>query len=129
MNPENLKYSEEHEWVRIETNNVGVIGITQFACDSLGDVVFVELPDSGTEITKPDKLGEIESVKAVSEIYAPVSGKVIEKNERVTENAQIVNDEPYSTGWLLKVQITNPSELDDLMTSEQYEAFLASTGS
>ena len=129
MNPKDLKYSEEHEWVRIENNSVGVIGITQFACDSLGDVVFLELPDSGTEITKTDKLGEIESVKAVSEIYAPVSGKVIEKNKRVTENAQIVNDEPYSQGWLLKVQITDPSEIDDLMTSEQYEAFLASTGS
>ena len=126
MNPKDLKYSKDHEWIRVESSNIGVIGITQFACESLGDVVFLELPESGVEITKSDKLGEIESVKAVSDIYAPVSGEVIERNESAIETAEIVNKDPYGSGWLLKIRLTDPEQLDELLTSEQYEKLLTS---
>lgn len=125
MNPPDLRYSREHEWVRVE-GDVGVVGITQFAVDSLGDVVFLDLPEPGTQVTQDEKLGEVESVKAVSDIYAPVSGVVVERNEAVIENPEIVNASPYGDGWLVRVELSDPSELDKLMTAEEYEAFLSS---
>ncbi len=126
MNPPDLKYSEEHEWVRVESGDLAVMGVTAFAAESLGDVVFLELPQADTELTQSEKLGEVESVKAVSDIYSPISGRVLEVNQQAVDNPELVNESPYDSGWLLKVTISDPAELDKLMTSEQYEAFLAS---
>ena len=126
MNPSDLKYSEQHEWLRMESEDIAVIGITGFAVESLGDIVFLDLPDVDAEITQSQKLGEVESVKAVSDIYSPISGRVLKRNEAAVDNPQLVNDGPYETGWLLKVALTDASEVDSLMTAEQYDAFLAS---
>lgn len=126
MNPPDLKYSEEHEWVRVESGNVVVIGITEFAAESLGDIVFVELPEAGSQLSQFEKMGEIESVKAVNDLYSPVSGQINERNEQVIDNPQLVNDNPYEAGWMLKVELSDPSQLDKLLDAAQYEAFLAS---
>ncbi len=126
MNPPDLKYSREHEWLRVESDNVVVIGITEFAAESLGDVVFVELPDVGAELSQFEKMGEIESVKAVSDLFTPVGGKVLERNEQIIDNPQFVNESAFDSGWMLRVQLGDASELDKLMTAEEYEAFLAS---
>ena len=126
MNLPDLKYSKEHEWVRAESEGVGVIGITEFAAESLGDVVFVELPEVGTELVQFEKMGEIESVKAVSDLYSPVGGRVLERNEALIDSPELVNDGPYDSGWMVKVALTETSELEPLLTAEQYQAFLAS---
>ena len=126
MNPPDLRYSEEHEWVRIEPDGTATIGITEFAAESLGDVVFIDLPEVGAELSQSAKLGEVESVKAVSDIFSPVGGRVIARNEQAVESPELVNDGPYEAGWLLKLGGSEPSEMDKLMTAEQYEAFLAS---
>jgi glycine cleavage system H protein len=125
MNPPDLKYSEEHEWVRVESGNVVVIGITEFAAESLGDVVFVELPEAGSKLLQFEKMGEIESVKAVNDLYSPVSGQISERNEQVIDNPQLVNDSPYEAGWMLKVELSDSSQLDKLLDAARYEAFLA----
>ena len=126
MNPSDLKYSKEHEWVRIEAEGVALIGITAFATEQLGDVVYIDLPPAGTELKQFDKLGEIESVKAVSDIYSPISGRVIERNEEAIEHPEFVNDEPYGKGWLLKVAVKDASELDTLLSAQAYEELIAS---
>lgn len=126
MNPVNLKYSQEHEWVRFETDNTATIGITMFAVESLGDIVFVELPEKETLLSQFVKMGEIESVKAVSDLYSPISGQVLERNEELINNPELINENSYESGWMLKIQISNPSELDNLMSSNQYENFLTS---
>ena len=126
MNPVNLKYSQEHEWVRSETDNTATIGITMFAVESLGDIVFVELPEKETLLSQFVKMGEIESVKAVSDLYSPISGQVLERNEELINNPELINENSYESGWMLKIQISNPSELDNLMSSNQYENFLTS---
>ncbi|MCI0812517.1 MAG: glycine cleavage system protein GcvH [Chloroflexi bacterium] len=126
MNPTELKYSEEHEWVQVESATVVLVGITEFAAESLGDVVFVELPDVGAEVGRAEKMGEIESVKAVSDLYSPVSGKITERNEQVLDNPQLVNDAPFEAGWMIRVELSDPSQLDKLLSAEQYESFLAS---
>ena len=126
MNPADLKYSKEHEWLRLESEDVAVVGITEFAVESLGDVVFVELPEKGSELTQSEKMGEIESVKAVSDLYSPVSGSVVERNDQLLDRPQLVNEGPYDAGWMVRVRLVTPAEVDALMTSEQYEAFLAS---
>ena len=126
MNPPDLKYSKEHEWVRSESDSVVVMGITEFAQDSLGDVVFVEIPDEDTELTQGEKMGEIESVKAVSDLYSPVSGKVIKRNESLIDNPELVNEGPFEQGWMLQVEIKDASELDNLLSAEDYNSFLKS---
>jgi len=126
MNPSDLKYSKEHEWVRSESDSVVVMGITEFAQDSLGDVVFVEIPDVGAELTQGEKMGEIESVKAVSDLYSPVSGKVIKRNESLIDNPELVNEGPFEQGWMLKVEINDASELDNLLSADYYNSFLES---
>ena len=126
MNPPDLKYSKEHEWVRSESDSVVVMGITEFAQDSLGDVVFVEIPDEGAELIQGEKMGEIESVKAVSDLYSPVSGKVIKRNESLIDNPELVNEGPFEQGWMLKVEIKDASELDNLLSAEDYNSFLKS---
>ena len=126
MNPPDLKYSKEHEWVRSESDSVVVMGITEFAQDSLGDVVFVEIPDEDAELTQGEKMGEIESVKAVSDLYSPVSGKVIKRNESLIDNPELVNEGPFEQGWMLKVEIKDASELDNLLSADDYNSFLES---
>ena len=126
MNPPDLKYSKEHEWVRSESDSVVVMGITEFAQDNLGDVVFVEIPDEDAELTQGEKMGEIESVKAVSDLYSPVSGKVIKRNESLIDNPELVNEGPFEQGWMLKVEIKDASELDNLLSADDYNSFLKS---
>ena len=126
MSPKDLRYSKEHEWLRLESDAIGVVGITQFAAESLGDVVFVELPELGTELTQFEKMGEIESVKAVSDLYVPIGGQVLELNEALVEAPELVNDAPYESGWMLRISVTDSSQVDLLMTSDQYDSYLAS---
>lgn len=123
MYPSNLKYSEEHEWL-LESNGVATIGITDFAVESLGDVVFVELPQKGTQINQFSTFGEVESVKAASEIYTPISGEIIEINENLETEPELLNNSPYENGWLIKVKISDPTEIEKLMDSKAYEQFV-----
>ena len=124
MNPKELKYSKDHEWVKIEGNDSALIGITEFATDSLGDVVFIELPDIGTKITQFEKIGEIESVKAVSDIFTPISGKIIEQNNELINNPELINNSPFEDGWMFKVENINIDELDNLMNSDEYDQLI-----
>ena len=126
MNPSDIKYSEEHEWVRVESDGVAAIGITEFAAESLGDVVFVDLPEPGAEFSQFDAIGEIESVKAVSDLFIPISGIVKEVNPNVVDNPELVNQDPFGNGWLIKLEIDEDAGLDQLMSSDQYQAFLES---
>ncbi|BDG45915.1 MULTISPECIES: glycine cleavage system protein GcvH [Parageobacillus] len=121
--PKELRYSEEHEWVRVEGDKVR-IGITDFAQSELGDIVFVELPEVGTEITANEPFGSVESVKTVSELYAPISGKVVEVNEALNDNPEYVNESPYEKAWMIVVEPSDMSEIDNLLTAEQYEAMV-----
>ena len=123
MYPENLKYSEEHEWL-LEDNGIATIGITDFAVDSLGDIVFIELPDKGSQIKQFTTFGEVESVKAASEIYTPISGEIIEVNEKLETEPELLNNSPYEEGWLIKVKISDLSEIEKLMNSKDYENFV-----
>ena len=123
MYPDDLKYSKEHEWVRME-GNIAQIGVTVFAQDSLGDVVFIDLPDVGTEVKQFEKFGEIESVKAVSDLFSPIAGTIVDANSAAIDNPETVNTNPYGSGWLIKVEISDPSQLDELMDAETYEATL-----
>jgi glycine cleavage system H protein len=123
MYPEELKYSNEHEWVRMN-GNIAEVGVTVFAQESLGDVVFVDLPEAGTEVEQFAKFGEIESVKAVSDLFSPVGGKILEVNSEATDRPEAVNEEPYGSGWLIKVEISDTAQLDVLMDAATYEATL-----
>ena len=123
MYPEELKYSKEHEWVRMN-GNIAAVGVTVFAQESLGDVVFVDLPEAGTEVEQFAKFGEIESVKAVSDLFSPVGGKIVEVNSEATDRPEAVNEEPYGSGWLIKVEISDTAQLDVLMDAATYEATL-----
>ncbi|RAK05444.1 glycine cleavage system H protein [Halanaerobium saccharolyticum] len=118
-----LYYSEDHEWVREEEDYL-VIGVTDFAQDELGDIVFVELPEAEEEFEKNDAFGVLESVKAVSDTFIPVSGKVLEVNENLLDNPELINDDPYGDGWLIKVDPADDSELDELLSAEEYAEFI-----
>lgn len=118
--PKDLRYSEEHEWVKEEGGNYR-IGITHFAQSELGDIVFVELPSVGDDIKADEPFGSVESVKTVSELYAPISGKVIEVNEGLEDSPEFVNESPYENAWMIVVEPSNASELDELMSAEAYE--------
>jgi len=122
--PEDLKFSKEHEWVLVE-GNVATVGITDYAQDQLGDIVFVELPGVGDKVSKEDAFGVVESVKAVSDVYAPVSGKVLEVNDDLPENPEMLNEDPYGDGWMIKIEMNDPDELQDLMTAAEYEEYVA----
>ena len=123
MNPKDLKYHREHAWVRIGGDSA-VFGITDYAQETLGDVVFIELPEVGTEVTAGTPYAEVESVKAVSDVYAPMSGQVVEVNEDAVDAPETVNQSPYEDGWLVKVKLSDPAEADDLLSVEEYEQFL-----
>jgi glycine cleavage system H protein len=123
--PEQLKYTKEHEWVRVEGDTV-VIGITDYAQDALGEIVYIELPSEGDEITKGDPFGSVESTKSVSELYAPVSGEVVEVNEALLDSPETINEDPYGEGWMIKVKPYDLAELDDLMDSEEYADYIES---
>ena len=117
--PEDLRYSREHEWARREDGRVRV-GITDFAQDALGDVVYVDLPESGTPVTVGQAFAEVESTKSVSDVYAPVSGTVVERNGALDEAPELVNQDPYGNGWLVTIEASDPAELDELLDSEAY---------
>ena len=127
MTPDDRKYSKEHEWALVDGADSGIatIGITRFATESLGDVVFVDLPDVGSELSQFGKFGEIESVKAVSDLFSPVSGTIVERNDAVIGSPEIVNGGPYDGGWLLRVKLADASELDRLMSAPEYDALTA----
>jgi glycine cleavage system H protein len=121
--PKDLRYSEEHEWVKTEDGNVR-IGITHFAQSELGDIVFVELPEVGAELKENEPFGSVESVKTVSELYAPVSGKVIEVNEELSDNPEFVNESPYEKAWMVVVEPSDSNQVDQLMSAEAYEQMI-----
>ena len=122
--PEDLKYTKEHEWVLIE-GGTATVGITDYAQDQLGDIVFVELPAVGDKVSKEDAFGVVESVKAVSDIYAPLSGKVVEVNDDLPDDPEMLNEDPYGDGWIIRIELTDPEEIEDLMTSAEYEQYVA----
>ena len=125
--PEDLRYSREHEWVRV-TGNVARVGITDFAQDSLGDVVFVQLPDVGLDAIAGASVSEIESTKSVSDVYVPVSGVVSGVNEALGEQPELVNSDPYGTGWMFEIEMSESSEVDGLLDAAAYLAFVTAEG-
>ena len=122
--PPELRYTKEHEWVRVE-GGVAAVGITDHAQEQLGDLVYLELPKVGTAVRQFEKLGEIESVKAVSDLFSPVSGEVTERNEEAVKAPELVNQDPYGRGWLVKLSLSDAGEVDKLLTAEQYEKLVA----
>ncbi len=127
MTPSDRRYSKEHEWIKPEDGSQGLMGITDFAQDQLGDVVYLDLPQVGTRLEHMAKLGEVESVKAVSDIFSPVTGVVVEINQDAVDHPEVINEDPYGKGWLLRVDLQDLAELDGLLTAEQYDAFLKET--
>ena len=125
MYPSEYLYSREHEWVRVQ-DDICVIGITEFAQQELGEVVYVELPEVGQVFDANDEIGTIESVKAVAEVYTPVAGEIVEINEAVGDDPELLNEEPHSDGWLVKVRFSSAADLKSLMSSEQYEEYVKS---
>ena len=121
--PQDLKYTKEHEWVKEEGGSV-IVGVTDYAQDSLGDIVYVELPAEGADVTKDEPFGVVESVKAVSDLYSPVSGTVVELNDSIVESPEVINDEPYGDAWMLKIELSDPSELDGLLSVEEYKSYI-----
>ncbi len=120
--PDDLHYSKDHEWVRVE-GGVAIVGITDYAQDSLGDVVYVELPKGGDEFAANEPFGSVESVKAVSEVFSPVSGEIVAINETLADTPEKVNEDPYGEGWMIRVQMSSPGEVDSLLTAAEYEDF------
>lgn len=121
--PKDLKYTKEHEWVKVE-GNIATVGITDYAQDSLGDVVYVELPPEGGTVTKNEPFGVVESVKAVSDLYSPISGSVHEVNDAIIDSPEAINEDPYGDAWMIKVEIGNPGDLSDLMSPDEYQKFI-----
>lgn len=120
--PEDLHYSKDHEWIRVE-GDVGTIGITDHAQHSLGDVVYVEVPKTGDSFSAHEPFGSVESVKAVSEIFTPVGGEITEVNEALQDEPEKVNTDPYGDGWMIRIRMSNPGEVDSLLTAAEYEDF------
>ena len=124
MSPSDRKYTKEHEWVKLEDSNQALAGITEYAADQLGDIVYFDLPKPGATVKHQDKMGEVESVKAVSDLFSPVSGEVIEINERLLDHPELTNEDPFGEGWLVRVAMTAAAEMDTLMSAEEYEAYI-----
>ena len=125
MNPGDRKYSKEHEWVLTEADGRALVGITLFAQEQLGDVVFLELPEPGARLTQFQKIGEIESVKTVSDLYTPVGGELVEVNPEVVAHPELVNQDPYGQGWMIRLTATESAELDNLLSAAEYERLTA----
>ncbi len=125
MNPREYKYTSEHEWICPESENRGKVGLADYAQSQLGDIVFLDLPAPGTQVKQGKKIGEVESVKAVSDVFAPVSGQVVEVNQAAIDEPGLVNKDPYGAGWLIRLELSKPAELDVLMDSEKYGEFVA----
>ena len=125
--PSDRSYTREHEWIIVEdaSTSRALVGITHFAQDQLGDIVYFELPKVGDSVSQLGKMGEVESVKAVSDLYSPVSGEVVEVNGALTDQPELTNSDPFGEGWLIRVTMSDPSELDALMSSEEYDAYVA----
>ena len=121
--PTELRYTKDHEWVRAE-GDIGTVGVTDYAQDQLGDIVYLDLPAAGATLVQTGTMGEIESVKAVSDLYAPVSGEVLEINQATVDEPEAVNEEPYGKGWLIKLRLTDASELEGLLTNEAYDELI-----
>jgi glycine cleavage system H protein len=121
--PEELRYTKEHEWVRQEGGLI-IVGITSYAQDALGEIVYVELPSEGDEITKGDPFGGVESTKSVSDLYAPLSGEVVEVNELLLDSPETINEDPYGAGWMIKVKLYDKDELEELMDYEEYTDYI-----
>ncbi|MDE3019287.1 MAG: glycine cleavage system protein GcvH [Nitrospirota bacterium] len=125
MEPNDLRYHEEHEWIRVQGKQA-TLGISNFAQDALGDIVFIDLPKSGAAVTAGQQIGEVESTKTTSSIYTPVSGTVVKINPDLKDHPEAVNADPYGKGWMAVIEMSDPAQIDKLMTAAQYESFLAS---
>jgi len=128
MNPKEYKYTQEHEWICPEPGGKGKVGVTDYAQSQLGDVVFLDLPTPGTQVEQFGKMGEIETVKAVSDLFSPASGHVLEINQAAVDEPKLVNEDPYGAGWLVRLELSQPSELDGLMDSDEYDKLVAGSG-
>ncbi|PLK43834.1 glycine cleavage system protein GcvH [Emticicia sp. TH156] len=122
--PSDLRYTQEHEWIKLESGNVAVVGITYFAQSELGDIVFVEIETQGQELEANAIFGTVEAVKTVSDLFLPVSGKIIEVNSALANNPELLNSDPYGEGWLIKVEVTNVAEIDSLLDAEAYQKII-----
>ncbi len=125
--PADLKYTSEHEWVRLD-GHVAVVGITDYAQDQLGDIVFVELPEEGIRVEKGDSFGVVESTKSVSDLFVPLSGEVIETNDPLLDSPEILNEDPYGEGWMIKIKLSSPDEVEELLSSDAYRKLLEEEG-
>jgi len=125
MYPDDRKYSKEHEWVLLEGEGQALVGVTHYAQDQMGDVVFVDLPEPGTKLEQMGKLGEIESVKAVSDFYSPIAGEVAESNQSLTDKPELINEDPYGNGWMVRLSSVESGQVDSLLTAKAYEGFLS----
>lgn len=121
--PANLKYTKDHEWINVE-GNVGTIGVTEYAQGELGDIVFVDIAPDLAEITLHETFGTIEAVKTVSDMYAPISGKVLELNQKLADEPQLINSDPYGEGWIIKIEVTDPAQLNELLDAAAYQALI-----
>ena len=124
MEPTNLRYHQEHEWIRLEGKQA-TVGISNFAQDALGDIVFVEMPKVGVTVTAGEQIGEVESTKTTSSIYTPVSGSIVKVNTELKDHPEVMNSDPYGKGWIAVIALSDPAQVDSLMTAVQYDAFLA----
>jgi len=124
LNPADRKYTKEHEWVKLEDGNQALAGITEYATDQLGDIVYFDLPKRGAIVKHEEKMGEVESVKAVSDLFSPVSGEVIEINERLLDHPELTNEDPFGEGWLVRIAMTDAAEIDKLMSADEYEVYI-----
>ena len=122
--PSDRRYTKQHEWVRLD-DGAAIAGITAFAQEQLGDIVYLDLPEPGAQVKQHAKMGEVESVKTVSDLYAPLSGEVVELNQKTADTPEVVNEDPYGEGWLLKLKPSEPSEMDSLLSAEDYDALIA----
>ncbi|MDO8444916.1 MAG: glycine cleavage system protein GcvH [Deltaproteobacteria bacterium] len=121
--PKDLKYHKEHTWVKVEGNRA-LIGITDHAQEELGDIVYVELPERGSDSEQDESFGTVESAKAISELFAPISGRVVDINEDLADQPELINDDPYDSGWLVEIEMSDPSELDSLLTADTYKKYI-----
>ena len=124
MIPDDLKYSEEHEWIKVE-GKIATVGVTDYAQDQLGEIVYVELPSEGEEFSKSDTFGSVESVKSVNDIYMPISGRIAEINDPLTDGPEIINEDPYGEGWMIKIEISDKNEVKALMSASEYKSYIS----